>query len=48
MTNPMAPEDLFKLRFLQDGGFSPNGRFLLYTISHVDTAVDKEFFTICS
>ncbi len=44
--NTFAPEDLFKLQFLQDGVFSPDGTKVLYTVSHVDTAVDKERMTI--
>ncbi|MEM7032701.1 MAG: S9 family peptidase [Chloroflexota bacterium] len=46
-THPtLGPEDLFKLQFLQDAVFSPDGNHILYTISHVDANVDKEFVTI--
>lgn len=40
------PEDLFNLQFLQDGVFSPNGKQVLYGVSHVDTDLDKEFVTL--
>lgn len=39
-------EDLFNLQFLQSGHFSANGEHIVYSVAHVDTEVDKEFFTI--
>lgn len=45
-TRTMSPEDLFALRFLQDGALSPDGAKVLYTVATIDTEADKEFLTI--
>ena len=42
----MNAEDLFNLQFLQGGHFSADGKHVVYSVAHVDTDVDKEFFTV--
>ena len=42
----VKPEDLFQLRFLQDGRLSPNGRTVAYAVSHVDAEKEKEYVAI--
>lgn len=42
----VKPEDLFRLRFLQDGRLSPNGRTVAYAVSHVDAEKEKEYVAI--
>ncbi|MBT3276305.1 MAG: hypothetical protein HN368_24370, partial [Spirochaetales bacterium] len=42
----MEPDDLFKLKFLQNGSFSPDGNSIVYTVTHVDTEADKEFSSL--
>jgi dipeptidyl aminopeptidase/acylaminoacyl peptidase len=38
----VKPEDLFRLRFLQEGQLSPDGKTVAYTVSHVDAKKEKE------
>jgi len=38
----VQPEDLFKLKFIQDGQLSPDGKTVAYTISTVDGESEKE------
>jgi dipeptidyl aminopeptidase/acylaminoacyl peptidase len=40
------PEDLFKIKFLQDGQLSPDGKTIAYTISTVDTEKEEEHTSI--
>jgi len=42
----VKPEDLFKLRFLQDGQLSPDGKTIAYTISNVDAEKEEEYTAI--
>ncbi len=35
-------DDLFQLQFLQDGRFSPDGKKVVYVVSHADTEKDQE------
>lgn len=42
----IKPEDLFKLKFLQDGRLSPDGKTIAYSVSHIDAEVEKECVTI--
>lgn len=46
MARTLQADDLFALRFLQGGKFSPDGKQVIYSVSHVDTDKDKEFTTI--
>jgi dipeptidyl aminopeptidase/acylaminoacyl peptidase len=43
-TNPptIQPEDLFRLQFLQEAQFSPDGQRIAYTVSWVDAETDAE------
>jgi dipeptidyl aminopeptidase/acylaminoacyl peptidase len=38
----VKPEDLFRLKFLQDGQLSPNGKTVAYSVSHVAVKKEKE------
>jgi len=40
------PTDLFRLQFLQDARFSPDGNQIAYSVSHVDEAKDRECVAI--
>lgn len=42
----IAPDDLFRLKFLQDASLSPDGRTIAYAVSHVDVGADEERVTI--
>lgn len=42
----IQPEDLFRMQFLQDARLSADGRQFVYSLSHVDTALDEEFITL--
>ena len=51
MTSPngkrtIAPDDLFRFRFLQEAKLSPDGKWIAYCISHVDIEKDVEHFTV--
>lgn len=35
------PEDLFRMRFLQGGQFSPDGRRIVYVVTHIEVTGDK-------
>jgi Tol biopolymer transport system component len=34
---PVRPEDLFRLQFLQGAKLSPNGKTIVYAVSHVES-----------
>jgi dipeptidyl aminopeptidase/acylaminoacyl peptidase len=38
----VQPEDLFQLKFLQDGQLSPDGKFIAYTIASVNADKEEE------
>ena len=38
----VKPEDLFQLKFLQDGQLSPDGKTVAYAVSHVDAGKEAE------
>jgi dipeptidyl aminopeptidase/acylaminoacyl peptidase len=40
---PIEPADLFRLEFITDARLSPDGKHVVYTISHVDAEEEKEF-----
>lgn len=42
----VAREDLFKFKFLQSGQISPDGKQVVYAISHVDPEKEEEFSTL--
>ena len=42
----VKPEDLFQLKFLQDGQLSPDGKTTAYTIANVDAEKEEEFSAI--
>ncbi|MBA3530504.1 MAG: S9 family peptidase [Ardenticatenales bacterium] len=42
----IAPPDLFRLKFLEGAQLSPDGRQVVYTISHVNAEQEKEFVTL--
>ena len=46
MSRTMQADDLFKLKFLQGGVFSPDGSKIAYSVAHVDAEEEKEYVTI--
>jgi len=42
----VEPADLFRLRFLQDAQLSPDGKTVVYVVSHVDAGKEEEYATI--
>jgi len=42
----VKPEDLFQLKFLQDGQLSPDGKTIAYSISHIDIEKEEEYAAI--
>lgn len=42
----VKPEDLFQLKFLQDGQLSPDGKTVAYTIANVDAEKEEEYAAI--
>lgn len=46
MTKRIEREDLYRLKFLQSGVFSPDGSAIAYTVLHTDTTDDKEYTTL--
>src|SRR5262245_29061525 len=51
----VRPEDLFRLRFLQGAQLSPNGKTIVYAVSHIESekttaaqqaAEEKEYVTL--
>lgn len=38
----VKPDDLFKFKFVQAGQFSPDGKRVVYAVSHVDTEKEEE------
>jgi len=42
----VKPEDLFRLKFLQDGQLSPDGKTIAYAVSHVDAEKEEEYAAI--
>ena len=43
---PIEANDLFKLEFLQGGQWSPNGKYIVYSVSHIDAEAEKEYATL--
>ncbi|MEE9616263.1 MAG: S9 family peptidase [Anaerolineae bacterium] len=42
----VKPEDLFQLKFLQDGQLSPDGKTIAYAVSHIDAEKEEEYAAI--
>lgn len=45
-TRPIQADDIFHLRFLQGGVFSPDGNYVVYPVSSVDFEQDKENYAL--
>jgi dipeptidyl aminopeptidase/acylaminoacyl peptidase len=43
---PVDKADLFKLKFLQNAKLSPDGKRIVYAVTHVDEKEDKEYATL--
>lgn len=43
---PVRPDDAFRLKFIQDGRFAPDGSTLVYAVSHTDDAREKDLSTL--
>jgi dipeptidyl aminopeptidase/acylaminoacyl peptidase len=39
---PIQPDDLYRMKFLQGGTLSPDGKRVVYALTHVDAAKDAE------
>ncbi len=44
--NLVRPEDLYRLKFLHGAALSPDGKQLVYTVSHTDREQEAEFVTL--
>ncbi len=42
----IEPDDLFRLKFLQEGKLSPDGKSVAYVVSHVDPDKEEEYLTL--
>lgn len=42
----MQPEDLFRLKFLQGGQLSPDGKQAVYAVAHVDAEQEAEYINL--
>ena len=45
-SRPIEPADLFRLKFIQAAQLSPDGKSVVYAVSHIDPEKEKEFVTL--
>src|SRR5215831_11661914 len=43
---PAQPDDLFRLKFIQGAQLAPDGRSVVYAVSHVGDDQEQEFVTL--